>query len=113
MTSSSGGFESPTLSHILARLDKLMYTKRILLCQVTHLDVAQPEAGTRGISSKWMSSGLGDETCKGASNLNLQLPAVTDGGGGGGRLTKWGINFQLNFPLKVLEKREGWGQQLN
>ena len=54
---------------------------------------------------------LGDETCKGASNLNLQLPAVTDGGGGGGRLTKWGINFQLNFPLKVLEKRERWGQQ--
>ena len=57
-----------------------------------------------------MSYRLGDETCKGASNLNLQLPAVTGGGGGrgGGRLTKWGINFQLNFPLKVLEKRERW-----
>lgn len=73
------------------------------------LRVAQPEAETLSLSSEWMSSGLGEETCKGASNLNLQLPAVTDGGGGGGgRLTKWGINFQLNFPLKVLEKRERW-----
>ena len=25
------------------------------------------------------------------------------GGGGRRSLTKWGINFQLNFPLKVLE----------